>query len=307
MQMSTIAVLALACVACSAFAFTGQARWSDALPRPVYKTLERVTVQSPWFDVYRVSPGVTAFYEPGHFEEVLSYLIEGRDRAMLFDTGMGIGNLKAVVDHLTRKPILVVNSHSHFDHTGGDTYYSDIAVYDCAFSRERLARGVPDLSPQINAESVVKALPPGFDPKTYHRDPIRPTRFLRDGEIIDLGGRTLEVVFTPGHTPDSLCLLDRSNRTIFTGDTIYPATLYAHTADANLDDYVRSSARLAALEPLVDRVCPGHNEARTDPSILGRVSRAFAAIQAGTAASKPERDGVIRYEAGGIEILAKSR
>ena len=114
-------------------------------------------------------------------------------------------------------------------------------------------------------------------------------------------------MFTPGHTPDSICLLDRANRTIFTGDTIYPATLYAHTADASLDDYVRSTARLAMLEPLVDRVCPGHNEARTDPSILGRVSRAFAAIQAGTAPSKPEREGVVRYDVDGIEILAKAR
>lgn len=297
----------LSVIGVAAAAVASQGRWSDALPRSVYKTLERLAVRSPWFEVYRVAPGVTAFYEPGHFEEVLSYLIEGESRAMLFDTGMGIGNLKAVVDQLTSKPILVVNSHSHFDHTGGDQYYTDIAVYDCAFSRERMTRGLPDLSRQITTESVVKPLPPGFDGKTYHRASITPTRFLRDGERIDLGGRVLEVVFTPGHTPDSLCLLDRTNRTLFTGDTIYPATLYAHTADANLEDYVRSVARLAALEPLVDRVCPGHNEATTAPSILGRVSRAFAAIQAGTATSKPERDGIVRYEVGGIEILAKSK
>ncbi len=285
----------------------GQSRWSDELPRPVYKTLERVSVESPWFEVYRIAPGTTAFYEPGHFEEAISYLIEGRDRAVLFDTGMGIGNLKAVVDQITTKPVLVINSHSHFDHTGGDKYYKDVAVYDCAFSRERLARGVTDLSAQITDESVVRPLPPGFDPKVYRRDPIAPSRFLHDGEIVDLGDRRLEVLFTPGHTPDSICVLDRAARMLFTGDTIYPATLYAHTNDANLDDYVRSTARLAALEGQVDRVCPGHNEATTPPAILGRVSRAFAALTSGKASSKVEREGVTRYQFEGIEILARTR
>ncbi len=286
---------------------SSQERWSDALPRAVYKTLERVAVESTWFEVYRVAEGVTAIYEPGHFEEVISYLIEGRDGAVMFDTGMGIGDVKAVVDQLTKKRVLVINSHSHFDHTGGDRSFEMIAVYDSSFARERLARGIPDLSAQISDESVAKSLPPGFEPKTYRRDPISPSRFLRDGEAIDLGDRKLEVMFTPGHTPDSICLLDRAGRVLFTGDTIYPATLYAHTADANLDDYVRTARRLATFESEVDRVCPGHNEAVTAPSILGRVARAFAAIKSGTASSKPEREGIVRYEFEGVEILARDR
>ena len=84
-------------------------------------------------------------------------------------------------------------------------------------------------------------------------------------------------------------------------------TLYAHTADANLDDYVRSTGRLAALEGQIDRVCPGHNEASTPRVILGRVARAFAAITAGKARSKVEREGVTRYDFQGIEIVARTR
>ncbi len=284
----------------------GPGRWSDALPRPVYRTLERVAVESPWFEVYRVAPGVTAFYEPGHFEEAISYLIEGKTSAVLFDSGMGIGDIKAVVDRLTRLDVLVVNSHSHFDHTGGDAAFRQVAVLDNAYARERLSRGVPNLSSQISNESVARALPPGFDPASYRRDPIRPTRFLTDGETLDLGGRRLEVVATPGHTPDSLCLLDRGNRLLFTGDTYYPATLYAHSADASLPDYVRSAARLGQLATAVDIVCPGHNEARVDAAALTRFAHAFQTIADGSAPSKPERDGVVRFEVDGIAVLVKT-
>jgi glyoxylase-like metal-dependent hydrolase (beta-lactamase superfamily II) len=300
------AVLSVATAGALGATIAAQAKWSDALPRPVYRTLERVDVESAWFEVYRVAPGVTAIYEPGHFEEALSYLIEGRTGAILFDSGMGIGAIKPVVDRLTRLDVLVVNSHSHFDHTGGDSAFGRVAVLDSAYARDRLLRGVPDLSRQISAESVARPLPPGFVASAYRREAIRPTRFLTDGEGLDLGGRTLEVLATPGHTPDSLCLLDRANRIVFTGDTYYPATLYAHSADASMGDYVKSAARLGALAPAVDIICPGHNEARVDGAALTTFARAFQMIGAGTAPWKPEREGVIRYEVDGLAVLARS-
>jgi glyoxylase-like metal-dependent hydrolase (beta-lactamase superfamily II) len=299
-----VTLAAMAGVLCAGV--VAQSKWSDALPRPVYRTLERVAVDDPWFEVYRVAPGVTAIYEPGHFEEALSYLIEGRERAMLFDSGMGIGRIKPVVDRLTALEVLVVNSHSHFDHTGGDGAFARVAVLDSEYARERLLRGVPDLSRQISEESIARPLPAGFDAARYRREPIRPTRFLFDGEIIDLGGRRLEVLATPGHTPDSLCLLDRANRMLFTGDTFYPATLYAHSADANLGDYVKSAARLGALASAVDVICPGHNEARVEGAALTKFAHAFRMIAEGRAPSRPEREGIVRYEVDGIAVLART-
>lgn len=284
-----------------------EAPWWEALPRDVYSRLERVDVESDWLEVYRVAPGVTAIYEPGHFEEALAYLIEGDERAVLFDTLLGIGDLKAVVDQLTALDVTVVNSHTHPDHIGGDPQFEEIAVYDSDLTRERLAAGTGSLRRLITAESVWKPLPDGFDPETYAIPPITPTRFLTEGERIDLGGRVLEVLFTPGHTADSICLIDRANRILFTADTIYPATLYAHTRDANFDDYYATAQRLGALEREVDLVCPGHNEARVDPSILGRVARAFEAIRAGRTVSRPERDGVVHHQFEGVEILTRTR
>ena len=149
--------------------------WWKALPRPIYRELERVPVESRWFEVYRIGPGTTALYEPGHWQEAISYLIEGRDRAILFDTGLGIGDIKAVVDLLTSLPVLVVNSHEHFDHIGGDRQFAEIAVADSPAALARLARGTGSLAGQITSETVWKPLPPGFDKGGYETPPIHPT------------------------------------------------------------------------------------------------------------------------------------
>src|SRR5262245_11214986 len=83
--------------------------WCQKLPRAGYKNLEHVQVKSDWFEVYRVRPGVFALYEPHQYEEVISYLVLGSKRALLFDTGLGIGKIRGVVDQLTRLPITVLN------------------------------------------------------------------------------------------------------------------------------------------------------------------------------------------------------
>ncbi len=280
--------------------------WWESLPRRVYGGLERVEIADDWFEVYRVVPGVTAIYEPGHFEEAIAYLIEGTDRAVLFDTLLGIGDIKAVVDRLTTLGVMVVNSHTHPDHIGGDHQFAEVAVYDSEFAKDRLSAGTGSLTRLITAESVWKDLPDGFDPETYRTGPIVPTRLLTEGDTIDLGGRTLEVLFTPGHTPASLCLVDRANRLLFTGDTLYPATLYAHTRDANFDDYHATAQRLGALEAQIDLVCPGHNEAKVDAEILGRFARAFEAIRTGRSETRPVRDGVVRHVFEGIEVLTRA-
>ena len=79
--------------------------WCRDLPRPVYRTLQRVNVSDAWFQVYKMRPGVFAIYEPHQSEEIISYLVLGSKKALLFDTGMGISNIKAVVERLTALPV----------------------------------------------------------------------------------------------------------------------------------------------------------------------------------------------------------
>ena|ERR1700722_3599791 len=89
--------------------------WCRALPRAQNVSLPRV-ITGGWFEVYRVAPGVFAIYEPHQSEETISYLITGQTQALLFDTGMGIGNIQQVTSELTRLTIVILNSHTHADH-----------------------------------------------------------------------------------------------------------------------------------------------------------------------------------------------
>ena len=92
----------------------GKDNWWDALPRPEWSAYPKIDVNDGWFEVYRIDDEIYAIYEPGQFEEVISFLIVGNDFALMFDTGLGIGNIRSVVDQLTDKDIVVLNSHTHW-------------------------------------------------------------------------------------------------------------------------------------------------------------------------------------------------
>src|SRR5450432_3106222 len=195
----------------SGFCFAQQpipADWCRALPRPEYKTLERVPVSDPWFEVYKPASGVFAIYEPHQAEETIGYLIVGEKRALLFDTGMGISDVKKVVEGLTKLPVSVMNSHTHNDHVSDNWRFNRIYGMDTAFTREHAKGSVAAAQEEIVPDAICGDLPAGFDPKSYAVKPFHITDWIHDGSKIDLGGRVLQVISTPGHTPDSISLCD---------------------------------------------------------------------------------------------------
>jgi hypothetical protein len=109
--------------------------WCKQLPRPEYAKLKRVPISDTWFEVYKVAPNVFAIYEPHQSEETIGYLIVGNARALLFDTGMGIGNLKALTLKLSKLPIVVLNSHTHDDHVGNNWQFNTVYGMDSDFTR----------------------------------------------------------------------------------------------------------------------------------------------------------------------------
>jgi len=258
--------------------------WCRQLPRPEYKALERLLPDEPWFEVYRIRPGVFAIYEPKQFEEVISYLILGEKRALLFDTGLGVGKISAVVARLTALPVTVVNSHTHFDHVGGNAEFHDIWNRNLVYTRHNM-RGQTNIYSRdtLAPERLCGPLPPGIHAKSYTIRPWRSTHWLQDSEHIDLGGRVLEVLFTPGHTPDSLSLYDRRNGLLFTGDTFYPGPIYLFVPETDFAAYARSVTRLAALAPHVKLLLPAHNVPVAEPIFLKRLADAVADVQNGKA------------------------
>lgn len=280
--------------------------WCRKLPRPEYASLERLPVRSDWFEVYRVRPGVFALYEGRQAEEVISYLIVGTKRALLFDTGMGIAPIRPVVEQLTRLPVQVLNSHTHYDHIGGNHEFSDILAMDSTFTRERAARGYSAevMKDEISPANLCGTLPKAFQASTYRARPFRISGRVHDGSRIELGGRELEVLAAPGHTPDSIVLLDRANRLLLTGDTFYVGPIWLFEPETELRAYASSTARLAALSGSLDLLLPGHNTPAAAPSYLPKLRDAAQSILKGTAHGTREDDRQ-RFQFGGFSILTR--
>ena len=286
---------------------TYAADWCRKLPRAEYQTLERAPVRSDWFEVYRVRPGVFALYEGHQAEEVISYLIVGERKALLFDTGMGIAPIRPVVEQLTKLPVTVLNSHTHYDHIGGNYEFTDILAMDTAFTRERATHGYSNtvMRDEVAPGNLCGHLPKGFDPASYRARPFRITGTVHDGSVIDLGGRKLEVISVPGHTPDSIALLDRSHRLLFTGDTFYVGPIWLFEPETDLNAYARSTARLASLAGSLDLLLPGHNTPAVSPAYLPKLRDAAQAILKGTVKESGREDGHRRFQFDGFSVLTQ--
>jgi glyoxylase-like metal-dependent hydrolase (beta-lactamase superfamily II) len=278
--------------------------WCRDLPRPAYQKLERVKVADPWFEVYRVQPGVFAIYEPHQSEEVISYLILGTKRALLFDTGMGISDIKKLVEELTRLPVSVVNSHTHNDHVGDNWRFRDVYGMDTEFTRSNAKGSRDDAQAEIAPGEICGKLPSGFDAAVYSTRPFHITHWLHDGDRIDLGGRVLQIVATPGHTPDANSLLDEKNGLLFTGDTYYPGPIFLYRPETDLDAYEASIKKMIALAPKLKLLLPAHNVPAAELGDLNHVLKAFREVRAGKAKSSP-RGEKKEYKFEGFSFLMK--
>jgi glyoxylase-like metal-dependent hydrolase (beta-lactamase superfamily II) len=281
--------------------------WCKNLPRPEYAKLERVLPHEPWFEVYKVASGVFAIYEPHQAEETISYLIVGTKQALLFDTGMGMGDIHKVVRQLTSRPIVVLNSHTHNDHVGGNSQFSFIFGMDTAFTRASAKGSRDDAQAEIAPGMICGELPKGFNPKTYATKPWHVSLWVHDGFKISLGhDHDVEIIATPGHTPDSISLLDIENGLLFTGDTYYPGTIWLYRPETNLDAYAASVKKLAALAPQIKLVLGAHNVPVADPSVLPKLADAIEAVRAGKVPPIPQEGGKVLYKVGDISFLLRA-
>jgi glyoxylase-like metal-dependent hydrolase (beta-lactamase superfamily II) len=277
--------------------------WCRALPRVEYERLQRVPVSDPWFEVYKVTPTVFAIYEPHQSEETISYLIVGDKQAMLFDTGMGISDTRKVTTELTRLPIAVLNSHTHDDHVGNNWQFETIYDMDTDFTRENARGSRDEAQAEVTPDQICGRLPERFDQKTYATRPWKITSYMHDGDRINLGGRSLMIIATPGHTPDSISLLDSANGLLFTGDTYYPGTIWLYRPETDLAAYGASVRRLAALAPEVKMVLGAHNFPVASPSVLSHLLTAFEAVRAHAVPATPTSAGKVIYKVGDISFL----
>lgn len=223
---------------------------SGACATPIVgKRLPTTELAPRAFDQHRVievlPSSTAAIIEVSYYQANIEYLLEGSKRALLLDSGPGKHKMEPVTTSLTDLPITVIPSHLHFDHVGGLGEFSDIALIDAEDLRKRTVEGV--FTPN-SAEHL------GWLDKDPLQ-PIRVTRWLQPGEQIDLGGRTVEVMLTPGHTKTSLMLYDAAMPALFTGDFLYPGGLFVES----LEEYRSTLTMLIDRMPKNVTIYPAHN------------------------------------------------
>jgi glyoxylase-like metal-dependent hydrolase (beta-lactamase superfamily II) len=198
---------------------------------------------------------------------------------------------------------VVLNSHTHDDHVGGNWQFTFIYGMDTAFTRTNARGSSEDAQAEIAPDQLCGDLPKNFDPKSYQTKPWHISLFVHDGFKINLGGRTLEILSTPGHTPDAISLIDRENGLLFTGDTYYPAPIWLYRPETDLDAYVSSVKRLAALAPQLKLVLGAHNIPVAQPDVLSKLVEAIQAVRSGQGTVKPEGEGKAIHSFGGFDFL----
>ena len=216
-------------------------------------------VADTWYTMEPMDHGLLRLRE-SHIDPFfggLMWLAEGRDAALLIDTGSGIVPLRPTLAALTNKPILAVALNCFYDHAGGLHDFDQRLAHEADQAAIEAPDGKTSAVEEFVSDDMLLALPrPGYTTAGYAMAGATLTRPLQDGDEIDLGDRRLEVIHTPGVTPGSICLWESAAGQLFASDTLFLSPDGTKALPRNRGQFLESLARLAALP--VETVHPGH-------------------------------------------------
>ena len=207
------------------------------------------------------------------------YLLQGTKRAVVIDTGLGLMDLKAITEELTDKPVEVINTHCHLDHISRNYQFDTVYMHpeeEVIFERHSSyttryqffsywyeAHGKPrwyKYVPWIHHTLKKLCLLPTCNSKIIS---------IKDGDVIDLGGKTLEIIETPGHSQGSVCILDQERHWLFTGDTVCEMGVLLHLENScSVEEYRKSIQKLQAVGWKFDQIWAAHQKVPLDKSWL---------------------------------------
>ncbi len=241
-----------------------------------------------------VAEGIYNIQMPPAFNQ---YLVIGQEKALLVDTGMGIGSVKAVVDQITDLPIVLINTHGHPDHAGGNAEFAPALMNPADFDTfEQMASKefrIGDVQRRPGGmENVKKLQPTGPYPVA-----------VEDGAVIDLGGRKLSVLYTPGHTHGSLSVYDEQTGSLINGDnTMARMTTLAGWESSSVAVLADSLRRMQALHPT--KVMGGHMPNINGPELIDKVLACCEDVLAGAEGAPHGKNETVReYVKDGVGIV----
>lgn len=229
-----------------------------------------------WFTIEKIDHDTYVISEYHHWEETHCYLLCGNEQAVLIDTGLGVANIKKIIDSLTSLPVIVVTTHVHWDHIGGHKYYKHIGVHEA--EREWLSNNFP-IPLQVVKKNLLReqcSFPSDFHIEEYQIFQGIPQLILHDGDCISLGNRNLMVLHTPGHSPGHCCFYEAERGYLFSGDLIYKGCLdmFYLTTDPLL--FWQSVKKIQNYD--INRILPGHHQLSVSTDIIQKIDTAFQSL-----------------------------
>jgi glyoxylase-like metal-dependent hydrolase (beta-lactamase superfamily II) len=217
-------------------------------------------VADRWFHVESLSDDVTLIHEPEvhPFIQGNIWHIRGRARDLLVDTGTGVRSLRAELPRLTERPIVCVATHCHFDHWGGLHEFDERLGHKLEAEVYAAPTGKTTVADKYISESSFKRLPrAGYEPLKYTVQAAPLTRYVDEGDVIDLGDRVFRVLHLPGHSPGQIGILEERTGLLFSGDAIYDGILFDDFYEEGPKEFVQTMHRLREMP--ITTVHGGHH------------------------------------------------
>ena len=206
------------------------------------------------------------------------YLVVGEEKAALIDTLNGYQDLSETVSSITKLPVIVINTHGHSDHIGGNGYFGEAYLNKADWEIA-----------QRNCSNILY----GYMKIKNKMKDVRYTD-IAEGESFDLGGITLVAYGLPGHTPGGMCFLDKQDRILFTGDGINRHCWMQLEESLSIVDFVENLKSFGSLSDEYDLICHGHASAPDDAALYNELLAAAEELRDG----KTSMDTTYKYWGG---------
>lgn len=205
------------------------------------------------------------------------FLLAGENKALLIDSGMQVHNAKEIAEGLVNVPVELLNTHADMDHVGSNEEFASFYMNPA------------EASNYYNTQKRTGTIIP-----------------VTDGDVIDLGGRELEIITLPGHTPGSIAVLDKNNRVLISGDPIQDGNIFMFGVQREMHAYLLSLEKLEKYKDRFDTIYPSHGSFPVTPELITDLHDGAARILAGEVkGSDAEFHGmkIKRYDVGAAGFL----
>ena len=185
------------------------------------------------------------------------FLLEGKEKALLLDTGANTPDALSIASKLTELPTILMNTHADPDHISGNASFEKVYMHPSEEDNYRAHGGKCEIIP------------------------------VADGEEINLGERIIKIIATPGHTPGSICIIDKDARVLYSGDTVSDSDIYMFGERRNIHNFIESLSKLDSMKNAFEEIYPCHGTTILKNTAPASIKAAAESIVAGKATSVP--------------------